>query len=161
VDLHLLHASQGSWFSQTDDCYYANCARGEVLEWDAPGDADNPHLDIDDVTGFGPENINVNHAGSGSYRIGVHFYAPHGRSDAEAHVLVYCGANATPVETFPPVVLHTHSDSSPDSNDFWIVGDVVMRSAGCEVRPILRNGAPWVFTAAEARTNPGPPPPGP
>jgi hypothetical protein len=161
VDLHLLHASQGTWFEQSADCYYANCARGSVLEWDAPGDSDNPHLDIDDVTGFGPENINVGRAGSGSYRIGVHFFDGHGRSDAEAHVVVYCGASATPVATIPPVTLHERSGGGPDNNDFWIVADVVMHSVGCEVRPIDRSGAAWVISGAAARSTAGPPPPGP
>lgn len=157
VDLHLLHASRGRWASSPDDCFYANCVRGG-LEWDAPGPEDNPRLDIDDVEGFGPENINVDRAGSSSYRIGVHFYAGDGRSEAEVYVLVYCGTS-TPVHRFGPVTLRARG--SPSENDFWIVADVVMQPSGCTVQPIQRAGREWIVTQAEATRDPGPPPPSP
>ena len=57
------------------DCYYGNCGGGHsnAPEWDGEigrtlGD---PSLDIDDTSGYGPENINVDTAVAGSYLFGV------------------------------------------------------------------------------------------
>ncbi len=57
-------------------CYFANCKPGNssgAPEWDdVPGrTAGDPFLDIDDLTGFGPENINVDLAVPGSYGFGA------------------------------------------------------------------------------------------
>jgi hypothetical protein len=70
VDLHLLHPDAPTWFSERreggggGDCYYANCVGG--VSWDAAGPLDDPRLDLDDVDGHGPENINVDEPIRGS-----------------------------------------------------------------------------------------------
>jgi hypothetical protein len=51
------------------DCAYAN----RTPEWGARGRADDPSLDIDDVSGDGPEVITLNEPGDGSYRVLVHY----------------------------------------------------------------------------------------
>src|SRR5690606_29907608 len=69
MDTHLLHPNARTWNSNLD-CYYGNCIGG--LSWSDPGRADDPSLDIDDVDGFGPENINIMTPAAGTYRVGVH-----------------------------------------------------------------------------------------
>jgi hypothetical protein len=76
IDLHVVR-DPGPIFDAYNDCYYMNCQPGQPdLGW---GSVDqNPHLDIDDVDGFGPENTTIRAPASGTYDVGVHFYAPHG-----------------------------------------------------------------------------------
>jgi len=65
---------------QSDDCYYANCNPNDGSsrpDWDgsgAPGTSGDPSLDIDDLSGYGPENTNIDVAVGGEYLVGVdHF----------------------------------------------------------------------------------------
>jgi hypothetical protein len=75
IDLHLLHPQGQNWSQAPLDCYFAN----KEPDWGPPGPAANPSLDIDDVNGSGPENINLDDpedtaALGNPYRIGVHYY---------------------------------------------------------------------------------------
>lgn len=81
-DLHLLEANNGSGVMGTPntggDCYFGNCT-SLGLDWGVTGDIyDNPYLDLDDVGGFGPENINITDPAlvpfDGWYRVMVHDY---------------------------------------------------------------------------------------
>ena len=57
VDLHLSHPSGMGWFDSTYDCHYFN----PTPDWGVLNQlADDPSLDIDDIDGGGPENINLN-----------------------------------------------------------------------------------------------------
>ena len=61
-----------------NDCFWSNCKTNERgPEWDGlPGrTAGDPFLDIDDVSGFGPENINIDEVVPGSYGFGVSTYS--------------------------------------------------------------------------------------
>ncbi len=75
IDLHLGRGNNPGWCSQ-DDCYYGDCTYSS-LDWDGqPGQtAGDPSLDIDDLEGFGPENINIDQPANGSYEILVHAYS--------------------------------------------------------------------------------------
>jgi hypothetical protein len=138
VDLHLLHPGAPTWFDAVLDCYYANCsvAAGYALAWDTPGNADDPRLDLDDVDGYGPENINIDAPVVGQrYTVGVHYFSDDGVGPADAFVKIYCGqSNIDPIYEVGPVPLI--GNSSWEYNQFWKVATVVWDGAGCAVTPL-------------------------
>ncbi len=90
LDLHLRRA--GARWGGDGDCFYGNRAP----DWPPSGAVGDPSLDIDDVDGQGPENINVDapSAEAGHYEIGVHAFRlwvdPVGRTrPSEVTVRVY------------------------------------------------------------------------
>ncbi len=73
-------ASSCSAGSPPDDCYYANCkaTSGSRPDWDEDGtngSEGDPSLDIDDLSGYGPENINIDNAVEGEYLVGVDYFS--------------------------------------------------------------------------------------
>lgn len=158
VDLHLLRdPGTGTRWRSNDECYYFNCnaAAGRSLAWGMSGSADDPRLDIDDVDGHGPENINLDRPTARAYRIGVHYFDAHGAGAQAATVLVYCGA-ASPVARLGPVTLAYRG--SAEASDVWLAADVVPSSpGGCEVRPLTHDGAmPWVLSYNDVARGAGP-----
>jgi hypothetical protein len=95
LDLHLLNPAgsadpDGSvgWFNTPNDCHWGN----RSPNWgDAGSLEDNPSLDIDDVDGFGPENISLDAPAAGTYTVGAHYYCDHGLGPSLATVRIYCG----------------------------------------------------------------------
>ena len=70
VDSHFI-APGGSFFHCDLDCHYQNPAP----DWGVQGDwSDDPFLDVDDVDGYGPENINISEPQPGTYTFIVHYY---------------------------------------------------------------------------------------
>jgi len=85
IDLHLIRP--GGTVESGDDCYWANC-QSTFLEWGAAGPAGNPILDVDDVTGYGPENIFLGSGAEvGQYTIVVHNWS--GTPNTRATVKLY------------------------------------------------------------------------
>jgi hypothetical protein len=81
IDLHL--ARNGTNWCSNDDCYYG----GRTRNWGG-GNA-NPSLDIDDLSGFGPENITIEAPADGNYTVGVDFFS--GSTPCNALVKIFIG----------------------------------------------------------------------
>jgi hypothetical protein len=137
MDTHLLRPGGTEWNTE-QDCYYGNCQGTDGLEWFAPGDADDPHLDIDDTDGFGPENINIQTPARGTYRVGVHSFRGNGVMN-RVTVRIYCGGSTTtPRVTLGPAVITTHADGT---DDFWRVADVeIAAGGGCRIMELRSAG---------------------
>lgn len=69
-DLHLVRSGAAP-FSPIDDCFYAH----KAPDWGVIGESDdNPYLDADNTTGYGPEVINLLKARESVYDAYVQFY---------------------------------------------------------------------------------------
>ncbi|MFW6049968.1 MAG: PKD domain-containing protein [Myxococcota bacterium] len=159
VDVHLLRPGREAWFDDDGDCYWFNCnaMQGHRLNWFTPAREDDPRLDLDDVEGFGPENINIDEPAAGVYRVGVDFWDGDGSTTADVVVNIYCSAGSSePVASFGPVTLRDRRSGPPAAdNDFWRVADVEVRDGGrvCQVTDLSRSdGSPNIITHEEART---------
>ncbi|MCC7070749.1 MAG: choice-of-anchor D domain-containing protein [Deltaproteobacteria bacterium] len=77
------------------DCNYAGCKAGTTYgtppEWDgaAGRTAGDPALDIDDLSGFGPENINVDNMSEGAYLVGVDSFSMSQSSGVTVRIFIF------------------------------------------------------------------------
>lgn len=100
LDLHLIREG-GAFCDCASSVHYRDCARNPNWFPEAPGA--NPSLDIDDRSGFGPENINLRGEGPtkfvppGAYTIAVHYFSnasqvsswPTTTSNATVRIYIY------------------------------------------------------------------------
>lgn len=70
MDLHLLAPGATGPTMGGLDCYYGN----RTPSWGGSGTADDPALDLDDIPGTGPENINIGEPSPGVFKVVVHDY---------------------------------------------------------------------------------------
>jgi hypothetical protein len=123
MDLHLLHPSAGNshtaaaWNAATYDCAWDN----RTPSWDAPGTADDPSLDRDDITGTGPENIRINvPSTSHLYTIGAHMFSYGASSAVTVTAKIYCAG----------VLKQTVSRNFSTDRDMWVIGTVQFGTTG-------------------------------
>jgi uncharacterized protein YfaP (DUF2135 family) len=114
VDLHLLRENPaGSYTSWSDnDCYYGDCKAPDGLDtkwFPALPDA-NPTLDVDDLDGYGPENINIDTPADGKYMVAVHFYSDSQSEGGVAILRLYLFGN-----------LHSEYIAEIAYHDWWQV----------------------------------------
>ncbi len=96
IDLHLIRGGERADYTSGNDCYYMNCKPrngNPTLSWGGAGNMDDPVLDLDDVNGFGPENINIEEPEIGQeYLVGAYYYRADGAGrdrESEATIRVY------------------------------------------------------------------------
>lgn len=117
MDLHLL-APGGTLWTDTD-CHFGNCISGGIfggnLDWGQQGyDGDDPSLDLDDIPGTGPENINMSDPEpAGIYEVWVHDYSGSNGGEWDSDPTQ---GNSTTVNVYLDGIL-TWSDSRNISGD--------------------------------------------
>lgn len=84
LDLHLIE-NDGALFELPTDCTWCN----RTPDWAGPTGSDDPRLDLDDLGGYGPENINVFEPAEGRYHVKVHYYDDNGDFAVQASVKVW------------------------------------------------------------------------
>jgi hypothetical protein len=71
VDLHLVKPGGTTFDFLGSDCYYAS----KNPDWNIMNDnSDDPFLDVDDIDGNGPEEINLQTTAPGRYDVYVHYF---------------------------------------------------------------------------------------
>lgn len=84
MDLHLA-LNDALFFETPGDCSYCN----PNPDWGGSGTEDDPSLDLDDESGYGPENINIPEPTAGTYFARVHYFNGHGDDEVTATAKVY------------------------------------------------------------------------
>ncbi len=99
--------------------------------------ANNPRLDVDNRTGFGPENINQNVVFDGNpFTIGVHFW-----SNTDTTLLPFTGPTDARIRVFEsgnPVPIFERTRNLK-CQDFWEVANVRITGGGTSVAVTAKN----------------------
>ncbi len=117
LDIHLLHPNGNfHWNLPPWDCFWQNMAP----DWGQQGDAtDDPSLDIDDIDGAGPENINLDNPESGAtYHVGVYYFSDHNYGTSYATVRLYLGGQ----------LAFEQDRKRMTSQEFWHAADIAWPS---------------------------------
>ena len=157
MDLHMHRSGSTMPFCTDDDCYYLNCRSYARLNWgyvasdaevcDATDSCNNPRLDIDNISRFDPENINLDNPNDGdSFRVMAHMYS--GSSTTDAVVTIYCGGMVRAILGEAPDGTGFTSSGGSCGGQTWRVADVTMHvdsvtgATDCTV-DVLTSGGGW------------------
>jgi len=136
MDLHLIEGNSTDIFQVPEDCNWCN----QTPNWGASGPADDPRLDIDDLAGFGPENINLFQPRPGIYQVKVHYFRRNGDAVVNPRIRVWLnGAEAT--STIEPL------RRAMEYNEVWDVGLIDFSYPSAPL---------WIPSVTANRPNPGP-----
>lgn len=106
VDLHLIAPGGKAW--TYDDCYFGN----ETPNWgDSSETLDDPSLDHDNTSGYGPETIVLPIPDDGLYTVLIHYWSDHGGGDAPT--LVTVTLNESSQRSYGPTTL--------TDGEYWLV----------------------------------------
>lgn len=136
LDLHFVLAGQssGEAYNLAWDCYWSQCRPGctefsnpcqDPVQWFPEFEiftGPNPHLDIDDTNGLGPENINVDEPQAASYHVYAHYYAI-GSGEPSTHT-------QTTLRIYADGVLRAEYRRGLDKNDLWAAAKIVWEEDG-------------------------------
>lgn len=85
IDLHVVRNNHSTLFVTPDDCYYQN----RTPDWGLLGDAsDDPELERDALTGYGPEVFGYVNPVNGTYRVWAYFQNALGSTTPASKVTV-------------------------------------------------------------------------
>lgn len=106
LDLHLLGPG-GTFWDLNSDCHW----RATSPDWGTAGDSgDDPYLDVDDIDGFGPENINLVGPVTGDYKVVLHYYGFEGgtgdNGPTNADLDIHLNGSSTPTASFSTSISH-------------------------------------------------------
>ena len=120
VDLHLMR-QEGQWNHPGDDCHW----QSKTLDWGRPNDpSDDPSLDIDDLNGWGPENINLDDPTPGTrYHVGVEYFSHEGFGTSLVTVRLYIKGE----------LVSEHVRQPMENQEFWHVLDLLWPTQTLEV----------------------------
>ena len=106
VDLHFIAPGGRVW--STEDCFYSNMNPN----WgDETSTADDPMLDIDNTSGYGPETMVIPEPVDGIYAVVVHYFYDHGGGDAPATVVITLNEDNQ----------RTYGPKSLTNEQYWVV----------------------------------------
>jgi hypothetical protein len=136
VDLHLVNLTQSDALcNEPWDCYWSNTAPRWFTSA-AAGTGPNPTLDIDDMDGIGPENINIDTPASGTYRLYVHYYYDDWFNTADT------SATQATVRIYVDGSMAQEYRRTLNTNDVWAVADITWSAgAGATVTPYTSDAA--------------------
>ena len=157
MDLHLHKpGTTGAFCTAADDCYFDNCRVTNLtgVTWGyAPSDAAacgagvgdtcyNPRLDINNVRGNNPENINIDNPANGdTFRIMAHMFA--GTQPTAPQVSIFCGGQLKSLLGGGSDAVRLTQAGAACQGSSWRVADVQMLvdeatgAVDCLVVPVL------------------------
>jgi hypothetical protein len=152
LDVHY-RAPNGAWWNVGGNCR-GNVANNDGTavwfcvpnpDWGAGGEGlpdgvanNDPQLDVDNINGFGPENINqqVLFDGADLFRVGVHYFADRGvGGPVDGRIRVYVDG-----------VLQFEETKTLDCQEFWEVADIDISGNGTTVAITSLNGQSYQDT---------------